>query len=212
VEGRPLEEPALVERAKTGDVGAYEELVRRYQNIAVRTAWVILGAAAEAEDATQEAFVKAYYALGRFRDGAPFRPWLLQIVTNEARNRRKAAGRRFNLALRSAEQRYPGGPTRRVGYASGDAAPSPEVAALDAERNEALLAAVNRLREEERLVVVCRYLLGLSEAETAETLSVPRGTVKSRLSRALDRLRADLSETFDDEPYGTVELEQANSG
>jgi RNA polymerase sigma-70 factor (ECF subfamily) len=86
------------------------------------------------------------------------------------------------------------------------------VAALVAERNEALLAAVNRLREEERLVVVCRHLLGLSEAETAATLNLPRGTVKSRLSRALDRLRADLSTTLGDDHHATVELEQANCG
>ena len=199
MEGRPLDESALVERARAGDASAYEELVRRYQDIAVRTAWVILGGAAEAEDAAQEAFVKAYYALGRFRAGAPFRPWLLQIVVNEARNRRKAAGRRVNLALRAAEQRYPGGPTSREGDASGGAAPSPEVAAIARERQETLLVAVNRLRDEERLVVTCRYFLELSEAETASALKVPKGTVKSRLSRALAHLRADLSMTLSDD-------------
>ena len=82
---------ALIERACHGDIGAYEELVRQHQDLAYRTAYLITGGAAEAEDAAQEAFVKAYYALGRFRAGAPFRPWLLRIVVNEARNRRKAA-------------------------------------------------------------------------------------------------------------------------
>ena len=77
---------------------AYEELVRRYQDVAVRTAHVI-APAADADDAAQEAFVKAWIALPRFRHGSPFRPWLLQIVANEARNRRRSAGRREGLAI-----------------------------------------------------------------------------------------------------------------
>jgi len=177
--------------------------VSRYQGLAVRTAWVVTGSAAEAEDAAQEAFVKAYFALGRFRTGAPFRPWLLQIVVNEARNRRKSAGRRTNLTLRAAAQHR------------AESEPSPEVALLATERQQVLLDAVNRLREEERLVVACRYFLGLSEAETAETLGCPRGTVKSRLSRALDRLRNELSITLGDraDPLDdTTELEQTAHG
>ena len=74
MEGRPLEEAELVERARQGDVAAYEALVRRYQNLAVRTAYVITGQAADAQDAAQEAFVKAYYSMGRFREGAGWRP------------------------------------------------------------------------------------------------------------------------------------------
>ena len=162
---------------------AYEELVRRYQDVAVRTAHVI-SPDGDAEDAVQEAFVKAYAALGRFRAGSPFRPWLLRIVANEARNRRRSAGRRAGLALRAAEDRRP-----------GDAAPSPESAVLAGESRAALLAAVNALRDEDREIIAARYFLELSEAETAETLALPRGTVKSRLSRALGRLRAQLAAT-----------------
>lgn len=198
-----LDESALVERARTGDVAAFEHLVSRYQDLAVRTAWVVTGSAGEAEDAAQEAFVKAYLALGRFRAGAPFRPWLLQIVVNEARNRRKSAGRRANLVLRAVAQHR------------SEAEPSPEAAALAVERQQVLLDAVNHLRDEERLVVACRYFLGLSEAETAETLHCPRGTVKSRLSRALDRLRNELSITLGDRAHpldGTNELEQTAHG
>jgi RNA polymerase sigma-70 factor (ECF subfamily) len=182
VEGRPLEETELIERARRGDTAAYEELVRRYQEIAYRTAYLLSGGANEAEDAAQEAFTKAWYALGRFRDGAPFRPWLLQIVANEARNRRRSEGRRTALALRASEDRP-----------AVDAAPSPEAAVLARERRLVLLQALGRLRDEERQVVQCRYLLELSEAETAEMLGWPRGTVKSRLSRALLRLRTELS-------------------
>jgi RNA polymerase sigma-70 factor, ECF subfamily len=180
VEGRPLEDAELIDRARKGEVMAYEELVRRYQDIAVRTAHLI-SPDGDAEDAAQEAFVKAYAALGRFRTGSPFRPWLLQIVTNEARNRRRSAGRRANLALRAAEDRRP-----------DDAAPSPESAVLASERRAVLLAALNALRDDDREVISARYFLELSETETAEALGIPRGTVKSRLSRALERLRAQL--------------------
>jgi RNA polymerase sigma-70 factor, ECF subfamily len=161
---------------------AYEELVRRYQDVAVRTAYVVAGSADDAEDAAQEGFVKAYAALGRFRAGAPFRPWLLRIVANEARNRRRSAGRRAALAVRAAEDRP-----------SSDAAPSPEVAVLAHETRDALVAALNGLRDEDREVIGARYFLDLSEAETADTLGLPRGTVKSRLSRALGRLREQLA-------------------
>jgi RNA polymerase sigma factor (sigma-70 family) len=181
VEGRPRDEHDLVERARRGDVRAYEELVQQHQGIAFRTAYVIVGTAADAEDAAQEAFVKAYRALGRFRPGAPFRPWILQIVANEARNRRRSAARRTALTLRAAAQEP-----------SGDAAPSPEASLVAAERREELLAAMEGLREEERLVIACRFFLDLSEEETAATLGIRRGTVKSRQSRALARLREEM--------------------
>jgi RNA polymerase sigma factor (sigma-70 family) len=186
VVGRPLEESELVERARRGDANAYESLVHAYQGIAFRTAYLITGRAADAEEAAQDGFVKAYYALRRFRAGAPFRPWLLQIVANEARNRRRAAGRRSALALRAADEET-----------SGDAAPSPEAALLGAEQRRALLDAVNGMREEDRLVIGCRYFLELSEEETATALGWPRGTVKSRLSRALERLRGELEGSDD---------------
>jgi RNA polymerase sigma factor (sigma-70 family) len=185
VEGRPLEDARsdheLIDGARKGEVMAYESLVRRYQDVAIRTAYVI-APAGDAEDAVQEAFVKAHGALGRFRDGSPFRPWLLRIVANEARNRRRSAGRRIGLALRAAEDRRP-----------GDAAPSPESAVLDRESRKTLVEALNELRVDDREVIAARYFLDLSEAETAEVLHLPRGTVKSRLSRALGRLRIQLT-------------------
>jgi RNA polymerase sigma-70 factor (ECF subfamily) len=183
VEGRPPTETELVERARRGDVRAYEEIVEAHQGIAFRVAYLVAGDEADAQDAAQEAFVKAFRALGRFRRGAPFRPWLLQIVANEARNRRRTAGRQARLALRSANESRP-----------GDAAPSPEAVLLAGEQRAELLAAVNGLREEERLVIVLRYFLDLSEAETAAALDVRPGTVKSRTARALARLRARTEE------------------
>ena len=179
--GRPLSEGELVERAKHGDQDAYGDLVHAYQGIAFRTAYLLTGNAADAEEAAQDAFVKAFYALGRFRRGAELRPWLLRIVANEARNRRRSAGRRTNLALRAAADPL-----------SGGAAPSPEANLLAGEQQTELLAAVNELPEEQREVIACRFFLELSEEETAETLSLRKGTVKSRLSRGLARLRDQL--------------------
>ena len=180
---RPLDETGLVELARRGDLRAWETIVRAHQGIAFRTAYLLCGSSADAEEAVQDAFVKAYRALGRFRRGAPLRPWLLRIVANEAKNRRRAAGRREALALRAAAQDRP-----------GDAVPSPEAALLRVEERARLLAAVERLPDEHRDAIACRYFLELSEEETATALGIRRGTVKSRLSRGLERLRAELGE------------------
>jgi RNA polymerase sigma-70 factor, ECF subfamily len=171
-------EETLVERARRGDPGAFEALVVSYQSLAFRTAFVIAGDAADAEEAAQDAFVKAHRALGRFRSGEPFRPWLLTIVANEARNRRRGRGRRAALALRAA--------------ASGTPGEDPEAAALAHERRERLLTAVEGLRDDDREVLACRYFLELSEEENAAALGIARGTVKSRTHRALERLQEEL--------------------
>ncbi len=181
MEGRPPDDAALAERAKRGDVRAFEELVRMHQDIAFRTAFLFTRSAADAEDAAQDAFVKAWRALPRFRSGAPFKPWLLRIVANEARNRRRSAGRRAELTLRAA-----------AAQPSGDAAPSPEAAALDRGRRDELLRHVQSLAERDRDVIACRYFLELSEQETAAVLGVRVGTVKSRTARALARLQAEV--------------------
>ncbi len=182
MEGRPTD-GELLERAQRGNVAAYEEIVRRYQEVAFRTAYVITGSGPDAEDAVQEGFVKAYRALATFRSGAEPRPWLLRIVANEARNRIRSAGRRQRLELRLAE-----------GYRQGDAAPSPEAAAVAAEDRRRLLQLVNGLTDDDRLVIASRYFLELNSVETAAALGIPEGTVKSRLSRALSRLRSRVEE------------------
>jgi RNA polymerase sigma factor (sigma-70 family) len=168
-------------RAQRGDAAAYEELVRMHQRIAFRVALVAAGDRGDAEEAVQDGFVKAHRALGRFRSEAPFRPWLLRIVANEAKNRRRAAGRRAALVLQAAAT-------------SGDAAPAPEAAAVADERRAQLLDGLARLDERDRDVLVHRFLLELGEEETAAALGVRRGTVKSRTSRALSRLRELVGE------------------
>src|SRR4029077_11913402 len=182
MEGRPAY-GELFKRAQRGDVAAYEEIVHRYQQVAFRTAYLITGSAADAEDAAQEGFVKAYRALATFRPGAEPRPWLLRIVANEAPNRGRSGGARQGLELRLAE-----------GYRPGGAAPSPEAAAVAAEDRRRLLEMVNALSEEDRMGIASRYFLELSGEETAGALGIPEGTVKSRLSRALTRLRERVGE------------------
>jgi RNA polymerase sigma factor (sigma-70 family) len=175
------DEQHLIAAAKAGDQHAYRQLLERHQAVAFRAACLITGSAAEAEDATQDACVKAWLALWRFRSDAPFRPWLVRIAINEARNRRRGAGRRAMLVLRLGPE-----------AALPESAPSAETEALAGEERARLASAVGRLREDDQLVIAARYFLGLSEAESAIALGLRRGTVKSRLSRALGRLQTEL--------------------
>jgi RNA polymerase sigma factor (sigma-70 family) len=177
------DEQRLVAAARAGDRVAYGRLLARHQEVAFRASYLVTGSTAEAEEATQDACVKAWMALDRFRPEAPFRPWLVRIAVNEARNRRRGAGRRAGLTLRLSGE--PG---------TVAAAPSAEEEALAAAERARLVAALAELREADQLVIAARYLLGLSEAETAAALGLRRGTVKSRLSRALGRLRVHLEQ------------------
>jgi RNA polymerase sigma factor (sigma-70 family) len=180
VGGSATDDAELIDRAKRGDVDAYGELVRRYQHDARRMAAAVAGAGV-ADDAAQEAFVRAFGFLHRFRPGAPFRPWLLTVVANVARNQRRSVNRWTRAAQESG-----------VRGEHAIAAPSAEDDALTRHRRGDLRAAVEALPHRYRDVVACRYLLDLSEEETARVLGLARGTVKSRLSRALDRLERQL--------------------
>ncbi len=183
MEGRPLNEQDLILRAKSGDVAAFESLVETHQQIALRVAFLVVADKTVAEDVTQEAFVKAYHAMPRFREDGVFRPWLLRIVRNEALNQRRRHGRQDRLSLRLANDPV-----------SGGAAPSPETTVITAVERQAVIDAVSTLSDRYRDVVSHRYLLGLSEAETAATLGIPIGTVKSRTARALVQLQGALGD------------------
>ncbi|MBB4784810.1 RNA polymerase sigma-70 factor (ECF subfamily) [Streptomyces rapamycinicus] len=199
-------EAQIIARVRAGDAEAYAELVRAHAPIAHRTAR-LLGAGADAEDVVQDAFVKAYLALGRFQSEAAFRPWLLRIVAHETSNavrsarRRRTAADREGALLAGAEPVIP---------ESAD----PAAVALAGERRARLLAALEELSEPQRRVVIYRYLLDLDEGETAEALGWPRGTVKSRLSRALRRLERLLgpSETSETERETADEMEWGGAG
>ncbi|MFE4452121.1 RNA polymerase sigma factor [Streptomyces sp. NPDC056796] len=181
--GRDDGEAAVIARVRAGEAEAYAQLVRAHTGVALRAA-VAFGAGADAEDVVQSAFFKAYRSLGRFRDGAPFRPWLLRIVMNETRNTVRSAGRARAVAGREACH-------QGADPVIPDSA-DPAVAALAQERRALLTAALDELSEEQRRVVTCRYLLEMGEAETAQALGWPRGTVKSRLNRALKKLERRL--------------------
>ncbi len=153
----------------------------RHQALALRVAYTLVGD--EAPDVVQDAMVKAFRNLHRFRPGGPFRAWLLRIVTNESSNRRRSASRRAQLALR----------VRAEISSAGTALSSEEIAVAD-ERREMLAAAVARLPQMDRRVIALRWFAELSEAEMATALDCAPGTVKSRLARAMDRLRHELRE------------------
>lgn len=176
-----LNDEDLVTRARAGDLTAYELLVARHSTAAHRTA-VLLGAGPDAEDVIQEAFVKGHRKISRYRGESSFRAWLLAIVANETRNLHRSRSRRDGLALRAAAA----DPRRDV---CEDAAVE---TVLAGERRAALVRALRLLPVKDREVIVCRFLLDLSEDETVAMLGWPRGTVKSRTSRALAKLRGLL--------------------
>lgn len=170
----------LVTEARAGDARAFGQLVRRHAPIARRMA-VLWGAGADADDVVQDAFVRAYAGLAGFRLDGHFRPWLLAIVRNETRNLLRSRSRR------SAREEL-------TLVADTELVLDPESSALTAERHAELLKGVRGLARDLRAVVTCRYLLELSEAETAAALQIPAGTVKSRLHRALTILRQEVND------------------
>ena len=173
----PVEDEGLIiAAARGGDGEAFARLVRRHQEVAFRAAYLIVFDAAAAEDVTQEAFVRAFRGLGSFRDGEPFRPWLLRIVTNLALNEVRGRNRRQGLFARITSFRQ-------------EQEPSPEPAALAAEQRDAVWRAIHELKGDDQVVLYLRYYLDLSEAEIAGVIGRPPGTVKSRLHRAGGRLR-----------------------
>lgn len=170
-----LDDIALAENARRGDVGAFEELVRRHQEIAFRTAYLVLRDSAAAEDAAQEAMVKAYRAIGRFHPGGSFRPWLLKIVSNQALTMARSRKRQLAAVERAGAEPH--------------AFIDVDDTVIDRERARLIWSALQSLNERERVAVYLRYFLNLPERELAEYLGVAPGTVKSRLHRALEHLR-----------------------
>jgi RNA polymerase sigma-70 factor (ECF subfamily) len=174
-------EAALVDRAAAGDHDAYAALVRPHEHVAYRVAVSITGWNADAQEAVQNAYVKAYRSLRRFRRGAAFRPWLLGIVVNEARNVRRSELRHERLAERAAEHHDP-------------ATAGADEAVLAREEVAAVLGALTELSEPDRLVVALRYFVRLPDAEAAELAGISTGAYRVRLVRARRRLEALLED------------------
>jgi RNA polymerase sigma-70 factor (ECF subfamily) len=168
-------ERALIREAQRGSADALEELFRRHWRRAHRAAYLVCGDATAAEDIAQESFLAAIRALDRFDRRRPFGPWLHRIAVNRAIDYARARGAR---------------PEQRL-----DAAPEPSTEGdPGGGLSETLLDALHGLSPEHRAVVVLRYVLEHTPGEIAEMLELPRGTVNSRLRRALDRLRPAAEE------------------
>jgi RNA polymerase sigma-70 factor (ECF subfamily) len=180
-----MDEQALVDAARRGDVPAFNHLVLRYQRVAYNVAFRILGQADAAEDATQEAFLSAYQSIGTLRTNS-FRSWLLRIVTNKCLDQLRAKKCRPTLDLDALPV--------ESGYLSflGDPAESPHQAAERQALSQVLQEAIVALSADQRTVVVLVDVQGLTYAEAAQVLGLSLGTVKSRLSRARACLRDHL--------------------
>lgn len=174
----------LVRRARGGDLPAFNALVLQHQDQAYSLALRFLGARAPAEDATQEAFLRAWKAIGSFR-GDRFRPWLLSIVANACRDELRRRKRRPQQSLDAARDDEEGSRALEP----PDPGAGPEASALNADLRAALERALLELPEDWRLIVVLSDVHGLAYDEIAEVTGLALGTVKSRLSRARARLR-----------------------
>lgn len=174
-------ESELIRHAHSGDEAAWVALVRRHQEAVFRLAYLLLGDSDEAEDVAQETFIRAFRALNQFDKARPLRPWLLQIARNLAYNRQRSV-RRYVAALQRWFESQPDSTTE---------------AAPDTNSNEdELYDVIRKLRRSDQEVIYLRYFLELGVEETADALGIAPGTVKSRLSRALGRLRALLEDEF----------------
>ena len=173
-------EGVLIDRAGNGDGHAYAALLRQHAHVARRVALSITRNEADAEEATQEAFLKAFHALPRFRAGAPFRPWLLRIVANEAHNVVRSSARQARI-------------TRVAAGELQHSAPPADEQLLAAEQRRALVAALERLPREDRVAILGRYVAEFEVDETATLLDVRPSTARVRVFRALRRLQRELA-------------------
>jgi RNA polymerase sigma-70 factor (ECF subfamily) len=178
-----VDESTLVRHAANGDAAAWEPLVLAHQEAVFRLSYLLLGDPDDAEDVAQETFLRAWNHLKRFDPTRPLRPWLLSIASNLASNRRRSAGR-YLAALTRAFRNEP---------ASADSIEEKSAQHMEASD---LWKAVRNLSMPDQQIIYLRYFLDLPVTETAEVLQVAEGTVKSRLSRALERLRGIIKQDF----------------
>ena len=184
-----VDDAALVERCRAGDVSAFEPLVEKYRQRVWRLAYNVLRDREEAWDVAQEAFIKAFQALPTFRGQSAFYTWLYRIVMNVAADRgraRGAQGRAFGT------ERVPEEDWERVLPDQNPGEDSPDAAAARQEDRAKIMKALDTLSEDHRRIIILGDLEGLSYREIAETLDIPMGTVMSRLHNARKRLRDAL--------------------
>ncbi len=188
----PSEESILVDAARSGDIGAFESLVRRYDRNVFRIAQHITQNREDAEDVVQDAFLKAYQNLGQFQGQSKFYTWLVRIAVNEAlmRLRRRRPERMVSIDedVKTEEDSMP----REI----ADWSPNPEQQYTQAELKEILGKTIQGLPTSFRTVFVLRDVEGLSTEETASALELSVPAVKSRLLRARLQLRERLNKYF----------------
>ncbi len=175
----------LVARAVSGDVGAFNDLVVRWERSLYRFVARYLGDAEEARDVCQEAFIRAYTNLHRFRGQAKFSSWLYQIALNLCRSQFRRQQVRSAVSLDDTQQEHA---LRLV----GDAAGTPDARAIASERARVVRDALAQLPESQRTVILLKEYHGLKFREIAEILGVPESTVKSRLYNGLQSLAHSL--------------------
>lgn len=177
-----MDESTLIQRAANGDAPAWEPLMLAHQQAVFRFAYLLLGDADDAEDIAQETFLRAWNHLKRFDPARPLRPWLLSIAANLSSNRRRSVGRYVSALMRAFREQPKESPPETV-------------TAQNTEANE-LWRAVQQLELPDQEVIYLRYFLDLPVSETADALQIAEGTVKSRLSRALEKLRKIIHQDF----------------
>lgn len=183
------EENRLIENAQTGDVEAFNQLVRLYERRVYGLCLRMLGDPDAAADIAQDTFISAYRKLNTFR-GGQFRSWLLRIATNACYDLLRARKRRPAVSLDALREPDDEG----GGFDPADEGELPDQAVLRNELSHALQACINQLSEDQRLVVILSDVEGLAYEEIAAIAQINLGTVKSRLSRARARLRELLRE------------------
>jgi RNA polymerase sigma-70 factor, ECF subfamily len=183
------------------DPGAFNAFVLQHQDVAYSVAYRVLGNREAAEDATQEAFLRAYRARASFSGGSA-RGWLMRIVANAAIDELRSRKRRPQMAF--ATLTHASEDSEAIGYDPPDSSPGPEAAALQDELRTAIEAALARLSDDHRAVVVLHDVHGFTYEEIAQIASVPVGTVRSRLSRARGQLRELLASARPAAPHATA--------
>jgi RNA polymerase sigma-70 factor (ECF subfamily) len=185
-----MDEPALIDDAKRGDLDAFNRLVLVYQSLAYNVAYRIMGEGDSAADATQEAFISAFRHIKRFRGGS-FKSWLLRIVTNACYDELRRRKRRPATSLEALTE-YSEGADSDEPATLGTQSIGPETEAERTELNAAIQECINNLSPEFKVVVVLVDIQGYDYQEVSDVIDRPLGTVKSRLARARAKLRQCL--------------------
>lgn len=178
-------ERELILRCQAGDRHAFERIYHRYRDDVFRFSYLVVRDQALAQDVVQEAFIKVYRSIAKFQFRSSFKSWLYRIAVNEA----ISVMRRRKIV----EDLAPEPVTGPLDRAPIDGYSHPEQAALDAEERELLRSAIDQLDPLHRTVVILKYFHEFSDAEIAEAVGCPAGTVKSRLHRARELLRQSVS-------------------